>query len=250
MTRPTYPEFRLAVEHFRVAINQFSDYPAGLAKGKGQIAGSAFFPGGDGLVYPRPDITPDIMIVGHDFGSLKTFDAARDGGAEDIAVKTWGRLRSLLHAAEITDERCYFTNAYIGYREQGRDDGPYPARQEVSRETSPFGKFCKALLARQIAEIRPRAIIVLGKYPARFVAQALPGAVPTWRRLMTLAEHDFAGALQRAVVVGPSLVSDLGLLAHPSRPNNWRRHYCDAAGTEYGGRAAEIALLRDLVGHV
>ena len=248
MDVPSLAEFQSSLTTFRTRLEAFVAYPAGIVKGEGKITGSAFFPGGDGLVYPRTDRVPDIVVVGHDFGSLCTYEKARSDGAEDIEVRTWGNLRSLLHDAGIADERCYFTNAFVGYREHGPDHGKYPARREVANVKSPFRLFCQELLREQLEAIRPRAVIVLGRYPARFLASVFTNDLPAWRTLKKFEQYDaMRPQILSLRVKDREQPAKVGLLAHPSLPNNWRRKYEHPMRGVLSGRDAEIALLRKML---
>ncbi|HVA38927.1 MAG TPA: uracil-DNA glycosylase family protein, partial [Candidatus Dormibacteraeota bacterium] len=225
----------------RDALEAFGPYPAGLAGGPDRVAGTAFFPGGDGVIKPRPpDTIPEILVVGHDFGSLQYLAECVRRGEERLSQPTWRGLLSRVNAAGIDPMRCLFTNALMGFRSEGRNVGACPAlrdREYLSR--------CQALLLRQIEIVRPRAIIALGTGVPAMLA-AISADLAPWSRAATLAAIDRAGALVEGARFGEHR-ANVGVLTHPSyaRLNAGRRRYRSREGIELRGEAAEVALLRD-----
>ncbi|MDB5070074.1 MAG: hypothetical protein JWM87_1185 [Candidatus Eremiobacteraeota bacterium] len=226
----------------RAKLIEFGSLPDSLAVGRGYIRGTAFFPGGDGLVRPRTaEGFPDVLIVGHDFGTLGYFDSCVVAGQERIAQPTWRGILSRLGAADIDPQRCFFTNAFVGFRISGRNTDAFPARSD--RE---YVQRCRDFLAWQIQIVRPRAVVALGKHVPSFLA-AISRDLP-WAAARDFAQIDGAGPLVAGARFGGHHASVCALV-HPSygHLNVVRRRYRGSDGTEYSGVAAEIAMLLDVI---
>ena len=229
------------VATMRSDLSTFGPLPDILGAGMGRIPGTAFFPGGDGLVHPRTSARiPDILVIGHDFGTLAYLDACIVAGEERLSQPTWRGILSRLDAAEIDPQSCLFTNAFVGYRKTGGNTDDFPARADGEYECR-----CRAFLARQIDLLRPKAIIALGKHVPSFLA-ALSADLP-WSTTRTFAQIDRVGPLVCRARFGDHRASVCALV-HPSfaHLNVGRRRCRDRNGAELVGVEAELAMLRDV----
>jgi hypothetical protein len=226
----------------RADLANFDSLPDSLDRGHGHIPGTGFFPGGDGLVLPRVGrmAMPDVLIVGHDFGTLEYFNECIKRGEELLSQPTWRGILSRLDDAEIGRHRCLFTNAFIGYRKTGRNDGAFPARA-----IDDYVDRCQGLIARQIALLRPRVIVALG----RFVPHFLSGLSPDlpWAGALTFKRIDERRPVARAMFGEHRAM--VCTLVHPSRGhlNARNRRYISLDGVEHRGIDAEVAMLMDVV---
>jgi hypothetical protein len=231
------------IRSMRTALQNFGLYPESLSAGSGSISGTAFFPGGDGVLYPRAgDIVPDILVVGHDFGSLSYFADCVRRREERMAQATWRGLLDRFVASGIDPQRGLFTNAFVGFRQLGGNVGSFPARFDRD-----YVERCRQLLLRQVELVRPMAIIALGTAVPSFLAPLSPQLRP-WSKATTLPALDRAGALVRGARFGDSC-ANVCVLVHPSyaRLNVGRRSYRDRSGTVSTGAEAEVSMLREAV---
>lgn len=225
----------------RSDLANFGSLPDSLDWGHARIPGTGFFPGGDGLVLPRAGMAiPDVLIIGHDFGTLAYFSECIEQGEERLSQPTWRGILSRLADAEIDRHRCLFTNAFVGYRKTGRNDGAFPARTIAD-----YVDRCQTLIARQIALLRPRAIVALGRYVPGFLA-ALSPDLP-WVGASTFKHVDERRPVARAAFGEHH--ATVCALVRPSRGhlNARNRRYLSPNGVEHHGIDAEIAMLRDVV---
>ena len=225
----------------RADLAKFGSLPDSLDWGHGRIPGTGFFPGGDGLVRPRTGMAiPDVLIIGQDFGTLAYFNECIERGEELLSQPTWRGILSRLDDAKIDRQRCLFTNAFVGYRKTGRNDGAFPART-----IDDYVDRCQTLIARQIGLLRPRAIVALGRYVPSFLS-ALSPDLP-WGGAFTFKRIDERRPLARAMF-GEHRATVCALV-HPSRGrlNARNRRYVSRDGVEHHGIDAEVAMLRDVV---
>ncbi len=233
------------VTTMRTAYSAFGPFPDGLSAGSGRIVGTAFFPGGDGLIYPRSsDLFPDILIVGHDFGTLGYLGACIAAGEERVTQPTWRGLLARLAAAKIEPQRCLFTNAFLGYRISGGNTDVFPARSDRDY----IGR-CRDFLGRQIDLVRPRAVVTLGKHVPSFLS-ALSPDLP-WSSARNFAQIDRVGPIVANANFDGRRASVCALV-HPSygHLNVVRRRYRGRNAVEHIGVEAEVAMLRDVTAYM
>lgn len=147
-----------------------------------RIAGSAFFPGGDGLWQATSDPRGGVMVVGKIFGCLADFEKSRDRGHEDMGMSTWKRLLVLLEGL-IDLNRCFFTNAYPGLLEGMDNDAEFlrPLWYRVR---------CEEFMQWQMAEVKPRLILALGPFAVDMCGRAF--GLEGWRN-QSITALDRAG---------------------------------------------------------
>ena len=128
---------KLLSEMNRVVMDYHRDVKRTPQKLSHLINGTAFFPGGTGLWRGKepggdlPLLFPEgsVMFIGHNFGNQKSLDLALfERGEVSSAFKTlWSNLVAFLeHAGPLDPGRCFFTNALMGLRLNGRS-GDMPA---------------------------------------------------------------------------------------------------------------------------
>jgi hypothetical protein len=219
-------------------------YPTGVIGVPEPIPGIAFFPGGYGLW--REDLTQPlptfpvggVMVLGHDFHSKTGYEASLARGREAASQPTWRNLTVLLERAGIPFTRCFFTNVYMGLRDDGSTTGPFPGAKDPV-----FVAHCVAFLREQLAAQRPSLILTLGiNAPAILGTQSADLAA--WTRRRGLKHLDENSPVRQGVSFQglPGLATTVVALTHPSQRAASVRH------RRYGGEdgaAAELAMLRD-----
>lgn len=217
--------------------------PDTLNSGSGRISGTAFFPGGDGVLKPRlSDTIPDIFVIGRDCGTLDYFGSCVRDGCERETQPTWRALLERLRAASVDPERCYFTNAFVGYRKTGRNTDQCAAHSERN-----YAARCRALLAFQIEILKPRSILVLGKDVPAVLSRLSPD-LRAWSSTSGFRALDRSTPVVFDATFGQHRASAC-VLVHPSKAwlNVKHRRYTDCSGVAHIGVDAELAMIRDIV---
>lgn len=229
-----------AVRPYPSSMREIPYDPPGMIRRRG------FFPGGNGCIGDVPADPPSIMIVGNDFGRVSDYEYAAQCGEEDLAG-TWSGILELLGRAGVNPDDCFFTNAIMGARNASTNDevtGPSPGLKDAG-----FVARCAAYLREQMAIIRPRGVVMLGKNQSRVFAAAFP-ALAGLRRCSTWRNIDDAG-LQWCDDLLPDadFRSRYCAIMHACmRASNMAqhgRHFRDARNDD-----AELALLRMVAHHV
>ena len=213
------------------AVWPFPDHVKDVRK---PIERTAFFPGGLGLWLEADGACGEfpvgqIMVVGQDFNTESAYERALERGTEvDISV-TWRKLRELLRESGISPNRCFFTNVYMGLRDEGSEIGPFPGGKDER-----FVKRCVEFFKKQLEVAKPKLIVTLGLAPLRFMATHLC-RVRTPKTLAGCTEiyHPVSLAHGAVTVVA---------LTHPSlyHANVGRRKY-----GQLGGAEAEKEMIAD-----
>jgi uracil-DNA glycosylase family 4 len=148
----------------------FRSYPNGVVPVPGPINGTAFFPGGLGLLLdescePHSDAAP-VVVVGQDFNTVATYEIARQKGSEFDTSQTWRNMRTVFPQLGLSIRKCFFTNFYMGLRECGPETGPFPGARDRN-----FVLCCARFFERQIEVIRPQLIVTLGLAPLKAIGK-------------------------------------------------------------------------------
>jgi hypothetical protein len=225
-------------------LHDIDRYPPGVQPVPKPIEFTAFFPGGYGVWGARagkpvpPIPRGGIMVVGQDFYTARGYRQIVRAGEKSLIARTWTHLRELLEEVGIDLSRCFFTNAYMGLRNGGRNVGEFPGARDAA-----FVEVCRQFFREQLRAVAPRCVLTLGRFVPGFMAPLSP-QLACWDGVRSLRTLDAAGtslitAAEFPDVLGSPVV--MGVLVHPSfRPRTVAsRRY---AGTE--GDAAEIALVR------
>jgi hypothetical protein len=220
-------------------------YPAGVCAVDGHIAGTSFFPGGDGLwkeemASVRPS-TPvgKIMVLGHNFDSKEGFQKSVERGSESLKAPTWRNLLNLLEVAQIQPHSCFFTNVYMGLIAKGSNIGRFPGAKGPE-----FVSRCLEFLKEQIAVLRPAIILTLGAYVPPLVAEVTEN-FPAWKSIHSLRALDRAGVPKVDAVTFKgvrALKTTVVALTHPAQ-----RHLNvgNRAYRAYSGHEAELLMLNE-----
>lgn len=220
-----------------------------------RIAGTAFFPGGDGVFRDEGDAGRPpfphgkVMIVGRDFDTRANFDMAIEGEAHGTSTGesrdiTWNTLLDVLRRAGIAPQDCFFTNAFMGLRTGGRNTG------EIHWHRNPaFRSECSAFFAHQLDVVRPILILALGMHVAEFLGECADNLGENWRAASWKGIDGASGPLARNVRFKAYAhpVAAVAALLHPAnrKPNLRWRTYRDLEGELLDGESAEKALLSD-----
>lgn len=219
----------------------FRSYPKGVVPVPELIRGTAFFPGGFGLVVDDGIQLPstataaaaaaaanaEIMVVGQDFSTIATYEITLQRGSEFATNRTWLNMRRVFPKLGLSLDRCFFTNFYMGLREQGPETGPFPGGRDKD-----FVRQCGRFFERQMEVLRPKVIVALGLAPLRAIGREV-------------FQLEVPRTLSRCVEVYsrvPAAHGDVAFvtLTHPSfyDANVGRRRFLD-----YQGSDAEKAMV-------
>jgi hypothetical protein len=210
-----------------------SPYPDGVVPVPEPLSSTGFFPGGLGLwVEDSPGNLAlpidQIMIVGQDFNTMAAYNCARRIGSEVSTSPTWRRLLPIPAASGISPQDCFFTNVYMGLREQGKETGRFPGCRDQD-----FTERCLQFFWHQLEVLHPKLIITLGWEPFRALGKSV---------FKIAGPKSLSGCCEIYSSVplhyGPATVVPL---THPSYydVNVVRRHY-----KQLNGADAELAMIK------
>jgi len=140
-----------------------TEYDNQAIKIEKRIDGTAFFPGGVGLWRgllkngPMPPHFPKnpVMMLAHNFDAQLLFDASVDRGIEKMDEGTWRGMREYLAGAELSPERCFFTNLFMGLKPGRKSRGKYGGSTQHKEQ-------CREFLKYQLKRTHPCLVVVLG----------------------------------------------------------------------------------------
>lgn len=203
----------------------------------GVIEGTAFFPGGYGLVKEPNGKIPawpegKIMVIGNDWGNEASFLAARRARSE-LTGSTWRGILSL-HGTVFNLRDSFFTNAFTGLRKDHISSvGECPGRKDAM-----FKKRCRDFLGEQLRTQKPRLIFTLGKYAPDMLSGLFTSALSGWNSdKPTWNEIDRFGPLHEGITLDrlPGYQITVCALTHPDRGYlNYGRRAYDVFGDELG----------------
>ncbi|RZU41100.1 uracil-DNA glycosylase family protein [Edaphobacter modestus] len=140
----------------------------------GGLPGPAFFPEGFGLSHVVRNDHPTIIAIGHNFGCQKYRNEIQSAGREDDKA-TWRNLDALLLQAGSNPAQCFRTNWFVGLLPGSKQTGRFLRKPDHDYEQA-----CLSLLLKQIQEIKPTAILLLGPEVAGRAHGLIPALTP-WR---------------------------------------------------------------------
>jgi len=237
-------------------INKLKEYPPEwkMKKVCGEIKGFSFFPGGKGTFFNSYESSDksekisdkDYMILGNDWSTLKNYiidiDPNRLEPDKNIHTdKTGINIMELLKQADIKPEKCFFTNAILGVRTKAGSTDKPPAFEKGNEE---FLSYCREFFKFQLSIQRPKAIFVLGKYPAKFLAP-LNKKLNVWKNFPNFKTIDDKGKqIIKNVQILPDLSVNFVLLMHPScrKYNLDKREYKGKTGNN-----AQIKMIKEVM---
>lgn len=203
-----------------------------------------FFPGGKGTFNNDETISDkNIMILGQDFDCEKNYKAIKNN-QEDIDKNfTWKNLLSFLEKVGTKSDECFYTNAIMGIRKGNIGTGKSPAFMDGN-----FINQCQVLFLKQLEIQKPKAIFVLGKNVAEFLASLEKDGFDkliNWKRIKNFAEIDEAEAyLKTEVIFINDIVTNLVILVHPSLRHANLRH---RRLVNYSGNDVEVEMVKDFL---
>ena len=181
---PTTHPVHLLIER----LASFGAYPDGWSEVRQRIRGTAFFPGGHGLWDPKGNLPPlpprPIVIVGHNWGIPKHHCAAVAAGivySEDWSKQerngnaTWWQLLPILRGAGVKPENCFFTNAFMGLKDDGGSN------VGATFTTPDFDLRCREFLRFQLRILRPSVVVAMGHPAIRMLYDLSPHDLRVWR---------------------------------------------------------------------
>jgi hypothetical protein len=154
-------------ELFAAMRSTVTDYSEGALEVTDEVDGTAFFPGGSGLwrgmmphgLLPGRFPSSPIMILGHNFDSVKGHEKSCARGIERMDQGTWKFLLCYLDKAQICPSDCFFTNVFVALQPKRATGG--------LRASDDFKAECRSFLGVQVRLVKPRLLVLLGKEAQR-----------------------------------------------------------------------------------
>jgi hypothetical protein len=176
-----------------------------------------------------------VVLQGHNWGTPRDHEQARVDGSEydedwpeskRRRCATWWNLLTILRGAGISPDRCFFTNAYMGLK----DDND----RNVGRlRTDPdFDRRCREFLGFQLRLLKPCIVISLGT-GAREMMANLFDEPPDWRGPRSGLVQLRKGGIDLVAPPNEKKPFVHVAISHPCYPPNLSR-----------GFAHEVSLLR------
>ncbi|GAB4289165.1 MAG: hypothetical protein Kow0068_14770 [Marinilabiliales bacterium] len=206
-------------------------YPESMIKIAGGISRPAFFPGGKGTIDNNSKISDKtIMVLGQDFDTKKKYDQYLTETLKDInKIATWRNLNKLLEYYGINPYDCFFTNAFMGSRSNGKATGKSPGFKDPK-----FLHDCQQFFLYQLEIQKPFAILALGKYVAKFVSE-LSSDLNDWKKANSIKEIDnMHKPVMKGVIFDNGIKTNIAIILHPSfrNVNIHRRKYNNLIGQQ------------------
>jgi uracil-DNA glycosylase len=180
----------------------------------GGLRGPAFFPEGSGLSHAAPcrNDYPTIIAFGHNFGCEAYRNEIQPAGREDDKA-TWRNLDALLLQAGSNPAQCFRTNWFVGLLPGSKQTGRFLRKPDHQYEQA-----CLSLLVKQIQEIKPTAILLLGPEVASRAYSLIPVLAP-WRgakKWIDIDQSTIGHTARDVEVPAASVRTNLVALLHPS----------------------------------
>jgi hypothetical protein len=180
----------------------------------GALPGPAFFPEGFGLSHAalRQNVRPTIIAIGHNFGSQEYRNEIQPAGREDDKT-TWRNLDALLIQAGANPTECFRTNWFVGLLPGSKQTGRFLLKPDHDYE-----QVCRSLLVKQIQEIKPMAILLLGPEVVSRAHGLIPALTP-WRgakRWIDIDQSTVGHSAQGVEVPAAGVRTNVVALLHPS----------------------------------
>ena len=180
----------------------------------GGLAGPAFFPEGFGLSHVpmgRND-HPTIIAIGHNFGCQEYRNEIQAAGREDDKA-TWRNLDALLLQAGSNPAQCFRTNWFVGLLPGSKQTGSFLRKSDEEYEQA-----CLSLLLKQIREIQPTAVLLLGPEVASRAYNLIPALMP-WKgaeRWIDIDRSTIGHSARDVEVPAAGVRTNVVALLHPS----------------------------------
>ncbi len=115
------------------------------------------------------------MILGHNFGDVEAMEDAAGRGMEDLRGATWRNLLLMLDEAQVSPSRCFFTNALMGLKDDGKGCRGSLPDDPVYRQR------CTEFLRFQIEAIQPGCVLVMGEDAQQALAEISQQVRAAWQ---------------------------------------------------------------------
>jgi len=125
--------------------------------------------------------------LGNNFGSTDGNNGWKDCVARDgdnLEGPTWTNLVKLWGLANISLNKCFFTNAYMGLIKGDKQTATFPGANDPA-----YLKWCRPFFIEQLKAQLPKLIIVLG-FPACDFIAATSNSLVSWRTCTKWKELD------------------------------------------------------------
>ncbi len=184
-----------------------------------------FFPLGSGVLTDRSKIDEaeidecKIMVLGNDFGTISYTDNLISNGKRENNSKT---IQNLKNKLGVEPETTFFTNFYMGIRDEKNHPGTTMTKLMVKRGKN-YKDFCHQFFVTQLNLINPKIVLCLGIE----VGKALISIFPEFskNKLTSL----YAGEVTKnySVMIDDNVLGNRKfiLIPHPSMANsNWGKN--------------------------
>ncbi len=217
-------------------------YPDGIKQmPSDRIAGTAFFPGGDGLYEHKNFPIEGIMVLGQDFDNEENFNQSKISRSEITKPKgnrTWDNLIAILEN-KVSIEKCFFTNAIMGLREgNGKNTGRSKA---FLKKNELFLNECREFFKEQLRFQKPKLIIGLGAHIPMFLSET-SSDLKRLSKITSLSQigDSFEDNFFKNVVFNdiPDYQAKVIFITHPSL------YYANVINRKKGDKNFEFDLIR------
>lgn len=180
----------------------------------GGLTGPAFFPEGYGLSLQRwvRAATPRSSPSDTTSAAKRYRNEIQPAGREDDKA-TWRNLDALLLKAGSNPAECFRTNWFIGLLPGSKQIGRF-----LRRPDNDYEQACRSLLVKQIQEIKPIAILLLGPEVASRAYSLIPALAP-WRgakKWIDIDQSTIGHTARDVEVPGANVRTNVVALLHPS----------------------------------
>jgi hypothetical protein len=180
----------------------------------GGLPSPSFFPEEFGLSESAmcQNDRPTIIAVGHNFGCQEYRTEIQSAGREDDKA-TWRNLDTLLLEAGSNPSQCFRTNWFVGLLAGSKQIGRF-----LRKSNYEFEQTCPSLLVKQIREIKPTAILLLGPEVVGRADNLIPALAP-WqgaKRWIDIDQNPIGHSVHDVEVPAASVRTNVVALLHPS----------------------------------
>ena len=171
-----------------------------------------FFPGGCGTLDKSIDIINKkfkYVFVGQDFGTKELYTSRETIEGNKNYNPTVNNVCKFIDALKIQKNDCFFTNAFMGMRKDGKMTGKSPGWRDPD-----FKKKCQEFLKYQISILQPEIVFLLGSQTASFISETYN--VSDWEKIKDVKSLFKSGKFYKTIG-GAKFI----YMTHPSlRPTN------------------------------
>lgn len=233
----------MTINDLRNKVGNLDYDKTGMIKIKEPMDGVGFFPAFRGVNDGTADISrKDFIVLGQDQDNLKGYEKNKANKHEENSA-TWRNMDKLFGRVKISMDDCFFTNAIMGLRDTKKSTGKSPGYRKPE-----FTQACLEILEDTIKLVKPKAIICLGIWPARFLGMA-SGDIA--KKLICLDSYQEIDAHNCALIKGARIdrftdfKTNVAIIVHPSYRgvNAKKRSFKRIKNHE----RAEVEILKELI---